>query len=72
MAKFAVKYGSKSNNKKGKFSSSSKRVHNIAYGAQLAKDGKTDTLNKILSRDSKSAHNGINRAKNNGVIQKFF
>ena len=61
MAKFAVKYGGKSN--KGKFSSFSKRVHNIAYGAQLAKDGKTDTLNKILSRDGKSAESGIQKAK---------
>lgn len=71
MAKFAVKYGSKKESK-GVFSASSKRVHNIAYGAQLVKEGKTDILNKILNRNCKSASSGIQKAKNSGVLKEFF
>lgn len=61
-----------SGSKKSIFGGSSKRVYNIAYGAQLAKDGKYDVLNKVLSRDSRSAENGINRAKNGGIKKRFF
>ena len=58
--------------RKGKLTWRDRRVYNIAYGAQLATDGKKDILNKITGpfRYRRSAHAAINKAKRAGQPRK--
>ena len=58
--------------RKGKPIWRDRRVYNIAYGAQLATDGKKDILNKITSpfRYRSSARAAINKAKLAGQPRK--
>ena len=58
--------------RKGKPTWRDRRVYNIAYGAQLAKDGKHDILNKITGpfRYRRTAQAAINKAKYAGQPRK--